>query len=125
MLKKEKEGYNKRMLDKLNIDGEIINIVKIDSRYDVLFNEALSPSLFKDFNTLIKKKNYEETKNVMQKKEHQERGFGDRVNDCCGSDSRRTIHKGQVSHEYKGSVVDENGSFRAGDIKILNRGIYF
>ena len=68
LLSKEKEQFNLSILNKLNTDGEIINIVKEDSRYDVLFSEALSPSLFKDFNTLIKKKSYDEVRKVLVKK---------------------------------------------------------
>ena len=49
----------------MKIEEEIINIVKQDPRYEVLFSENLYPNLFDSFQTLIKKKPYEDLKKIL------------------------------------------------------------
>lgn len=43
--------YN--ILQKINIDNEVIAVVKDDTRYEVLFNQSLAPTLYDSFESLI------------------------------------------------------------------------
>ena len=68
LLNKEKEKMRLEILQKINIDNEIISVIKEDSNYEVLFNEPLKPKLFENFESQIEKGKYEETKKVLHKK---------------------------------------------------------
>lgn len=59
------------VLERLNIDNEIIMVVKKDAKYEVLFNDSLAPHLEYKFTSLMDKTTYEDTKKVLSKKEHQ------------------------------------------------------
>ena len=46
------------VLERVNIDNEVIGVVKDDTRYEVLFNQSLAPHLYDNFKTSIDKKTY-------------------------------------------------------------------
>jgi hypothetical protein len=56
------------ILSELNIDSEIITILKEDSGYGTLLSDCPKPNLYSSFQSRINKKQYEDTKILLMKK---------------------------------------------------------
>ena len=68
ILNKQKEKFLYDLFKNFVLDSEIVDIVKEDTRYEILFNDCLKPNLFDNFESRIPKKEFEETKIILQKK---------------------------------------------------------
>lgn len=80
----EKEKNRMTLLNNMNIQHEILLILKEDSRYENLLNECPKPNLYATFASEIKKKEVEETRILLQKKDQRLKNMIRPKQGCCG-----------------------------------------
>lgn len=96
-------------------------ILKEDSRYEMLLNECPKPTLYTNFQSKIKKKEYEETRRLLQLKEVRQKNMLKPRKGCCGITSEPVKHNILSSHKCK-LVAEEKCK---GELCVSAQGLIF
>jgi len=118
----EKEKNRMTILKEINIDSEVLLILKEDSRYEMLLNECPKPNLYTTFQTRIKKKEYEDTKILLQKKENRLKSMIRSKAGCFGIKSEAI--KINILSSHKCKLISSNVKYK-GTLSISSTGLIF
>lgn len=88
----------------------------------MLMNECPKPNLYASFQSLTKKKEYDEAKSLLQKKENRLKGMIRSKQGCCGISSEPIKHDIRSEHSCKLVV---NGKKTKGTLNIAASGLIF
>ncbi len=106
----------------LNVDSEIVIILKEDTRYENLMNECPKPNLYSTFQSLAKKKEYDETKKLLQMKENRLKNLIRPKQGCCGITSEPIKHNVLSEHKCKLIIGDKK---QKGILNITSTGLIY
>lgn len=88
----------------------------------MLMNECPKPNLYATFQSLAKKKEYDETKRLLQMKENRLKGMIRSKQGCCGITSEPIKHNVLSQHPCK---LLANGQKAKGLIHVTSAGVIF
>lgn len=118
-----KEANRTTILNNLNINHEILLILKEDSRYENLLNECPKPNLYTTFISLIPKKEVDETKILLQKKDQRLKNMIRPKQGCCGI--RSEVIKLNILAHHKCRLRTDQGGKHKGVLNISSNGLIF
>lgn len=118
----EKEKNRISILNNMNINHEILLILKEDSRYENLLNECPKPNLYSTFLSLIQKKEVDEAKILLQKKDQRLKSMVRPKQGCCGVHS--VVVKLNILTHHDCRLQTESDNYK-GVLNISSNGLIF